>query len=310
MPRTIKILCAMLFFGLMTGLAQDPMEPGDQPPAATTEPVTTGALAILGQPFSAIKYSRTVKIMPDGTQQVIRNEQYSVQVARDAKGRVLLQTGPFELAGECNQQDFPKSPKCAGWGMLLYDPGTQTMNHWAVVGPKFVFYQVIIQMTPVQVAEAEELTLNIHQNMNQPEEEDSSVTWESLGQKQIEGVTATGVRTTTEQLPESSGKAPSKTIHEVWVSQEMKLVLRVIDGDPHGVETISGLEHLSLSPDPSMFIPDGGVVMRFGLSDLPGEAYSGGEFHFKNRPGAWGDGDGPDWSADGDIRDLAEWEVK
>jgi len=192
MPRTIRILCAMLVLGLMTGLAQSAVEPSDpsaaeeKPTATASEPETTGAAAVVGQPFSAIKYSRTVRILPDGTQQFIRNEQYSVQVARDAKGRVLLQTGPFEHHGheECDKQELPKSPKCGSWGMLLFDPVAQIMNHWAVVGPKFVFYQVIIQMTPEQIADVEELTLNIHQDMNKPEEEDSNVTWKSLGQKE------------------------------------------------------------------------------------------------------------------------------
>jgi hypothetical protein len=156
---------------------------------------------------------------------------------------------------------------------------------------------VIIQMTPTQIAKAEELTLNVHQNLNEPDAEDSSVTWKSLGQKEIEGVTATGVRTTTVHPPEYPGKTPTKTIHEVWVSTEMKLVIRVIDGNPHGVETISGLEHISQSSDPSLFIPHPreGPVMYYGNLHP-----QGADYYFKRKLEY----------ADGDIRNLAEWEVK
>jgi hypothetical protein len=91
----------------------------------------------------------------------------------------------------------------------------------------------------------------------------------------------------------------------------MKLVLQVIDGDPRGVETISGLEHLSQSPDPSMFTPVGGVIFHFGKPHPPGAEFSRGEFYFKEGPGVWNGGDDMrDWDADGDIRDLGEWEVK
>jgi hypothetical protein len=294
MPRSIKIICAMLVLGLMLCNAQDSAEPSDQPAAAAANSDTTNAIAVVGKPFSAIKYSRTVKVLPDGKQQFIRNEQYPVQLARDSKGRVLLQT--MHVQPECDQPESPKPPICPYWLLLIFDPAKQTMTHW-VEGEFSGGGTVIIQMTPAQITEAAELTLNVHQNLNEPDAEDSSVTWKSLGQKEIEGVTATGVRTTTMHPPEYPGKTPTKTIHEVWVSTEMKLVIRVIDGNPHGVETISGLEHLSQSPDPSLFIPHPreGFVIYYGNLHPPGADY-----YFKRKP---------DY-ANGDIRDLAEWEVK
>jgi hypothetical protein len=107
MTRTIKILCAMLVVGVMNCHAQSAVEPIHQPTAAS-DAEATGAVA--GQPFSAIKYSRTVKVLPDGKQEYIRNKQYSIQIARGSNRRVLL----------------------------LFEPQTRIMNHGAGVATNFV----------------------------------------------------------------------------------------------------------------------------------------------------------------------------
>jgi hypothetical protein len=72
------------------------------------------------------------------------------------------------------------------------------------------------------------------------------------------------------------GQAVQRTrIHEVWTSAEMQLIIRVIDGDPKGEESIWGLEKISLKPDPALFQPpDGfeiehrtpGQLLRWGVS--------------------------------------------
>jgi hypothetical protein len=64
----------------------------------------------------------------------------------------------------------------------------------------------------------------------------------------------------------------------------MRLVIRVIDGDPEGDEVISGLEHISLSPKSSLFQPPLDRILRDA----------------KNRS----------WAADHNIADLADWFVR
>ena len=59
----------------------------------------------------------------------------------------------------------------------------------------------------------------------------------------------------------ADGKA-TVTIHEVWTSTKMRLVLRVVDGDPLGEETVSGLNYISLTPDPGLFTPPEGRILR------------------------------------------------
>jgi len=50
-------------------------------------------------------------------------------------------------------------------------------------------------------------------------------------------------------------------IHEVWASAEMQIIVRVIDGDPNGEETVWGLEKISLAPDGALFRPPEGYDM-------------------------------------------------
>lgn len=77
-----------------------------------------------------------------------------------------------------------------------------------------------------------------------------------LGERTIEGIEARGHRWTLEYAKTESGRTVKLTrIHEVWVAPEMRLILRVIDGDPNGVATVWGLERLSLEPDPALFGP-------------------------------------------------------
>ena len=86
-----------------------------------------------------------------------------------------------------------------------------------------------------------------------------SVTTEDLGGKTGEGLRATGVGTTTMYPAGHSGnKTPIAIIHEVWKSPEMRLVVKIVDGDPHGEETIRTLNgcpcnliyrHSTLLPD-------------------------------------------------------------
>jgi hypothetical protein len=89
-----------------------------------------------------------------------------------------------------------------------------------------------------------------------PDTDAMSVTTEDLGEKTVEGLRATGVRTTV-MYPagHSRNKTPIAIIHELWTSQEMQLVVKIVDGDPHGEETIADLEQVSLQPDLSSFDP-------------------------------------------------------
>ncbi len=102
-----------------------------------------------------------------------------------------------------------------------------------------------------------------------------------LGKRSFKGVQATGIRTTVTRAG-PDGK-PASTIHEVWTSAKMRLVLRVVDGDPQGEETVSGLTAISLSPDAKLFqLPEGRSLRHWEERDTRG-------------------------FADADVRNLGEW---
>lgn len=52
---------------------------------------STTIVALAGHPFSAVKYARTIRVLPGGKQQFIRNERYPIRIARDSAGRLMMQ---------------------------------------------------------------------------------------------------------------------------------------------------------------------------------------------------------------------------
>jgi hypothetical protein len=70
---------------------------------------------------------------------------------------------------------------------------------------------------------------------------------------------------------DENGK-PKPTIHEVWTSAQMHLVLKVVDGDPHGDEVVSGLDHISLTPKSELFTPPTERILRQGKNPVHGMA--------------------------------------
>jgi hypothetical protein len=48
----------------------------------------------------------------------------------------------------------------------------------------------------------------------------------------------------------------------------MKLIVRVIDGDPNGIETIWGLEKVSMHPDPAEFRAPAGYELQHQISGV------------------------------------------
>ena len=285
MPMPVKIVCAMLVFGLMHCKAQSAVEQSDQPNAAASNPDTMSALAVTGQPFSAIKYTRTVKIMPDG-KRVIKTERYSILLARDAEGRVRVEGASPPV--ECEQPGLLVPLKCAYANIFVFDPMARTMTHWGE-GEIAAHEAAIIQVSASQFEEAERLTLTVEKNAYETDGEEREVIRENLGQKEIEGVSATGVRWSTAIPTGVPGqKATITHIHEVWTATEMQMVIKVIDGDPRDEETISGLEHITRAPDPSLFHPPEGYAI------------------YDWKTSRWIHSNG----ANGGIRGLAEWQVK
>ncbi len=136
----------------------------------------------------------------------------------------------------------------------MFDPVTETIINW--VGGGGTHITGISQLTPAEVTELYEITSGLHLLDSAPDDEaTSAVTTSRISERRtLMALEANGVRTTSAYPPGYSGnKLPITRIHEVWTSSDLNMVVRVIDGDPNGEETISGLEKVSLQPDPTLF---------------------------------------------------------
>jgi hypothetical protein len=233
--------------------------PGQE--VATTEQTTPSVAAITDQPFAATKYSRIVQNLPDG-KQMIKSERHSIRLARDAAGRMRVEgdNPPWD----CEDLTLPLPPKCPVSSVAVFDPSTGAMTHWPE-GEMGAHVAVAMNLSTTQLEDLAKSTLAIPDLTRDLDEEGATATTEDLGEKTIEGVDSHGVRTTA-TLPAGhlGNKPPKTTIHEVWVSTTMHLVMKVIDGDPQNEETISGLEHVTLSPGAALFSPPSGYEVQYG----------------------------------------------
>jgi len=158
----------------------------------------------------------------------------------------------------CDPPKVSKLPVCDEWYLVLFDPNQGVFWDWpdGEYGERTQYVEIALQSDQVEKAEQ-----NTSETPDLPSEiTDPGTSFLDLGERQIEGIRAKGIRTTTQGRNEAG--QPNVTIHEVWISPQMHLVLQVIDGDPAGEETISGLDRISLSPNPGLFQPPRERILR------------------------------------------------
>ena len=265
--RTSTITVSTTFILALANLsAQQPTSNNGKPTVEESAPPSASDAVVTGHPFSAIKYARRVKELPNGKQRILSNEQFPVQLARDAQGRIYMQDiGPLGDP-DCNLPQPPEPEVCPVWSAFVFDPLTQTITHWPE-GERAAHSAVVLKLSAAQVEDAENSTSAMPANELDWDTTGAIITKQDLGEKDIEGIQAAGVRTTnTIPAGHFGNKQPIVTIHEVWISQEMNLVVKIIDGDPQNEETISGLEHVSLQPDPALFQPPDGYGIQHRTS--------------------------------------------
>lgn len=241
--RTMNIIfrllfcCSILFLGNPLRAQRTDSDKNTSPPDAIT-----------GRPFSAVKFSRTIHTGPDG-KPVTTAEQRHMMVARDEDGRILMTESDSPTSESCDLPNLGALPVCDGWFVIIFDPNAALLWHWLTGNVNDTTQYVEFDLNSDQVAEDKRLT---SAPPVQPiQESEPGVGMEDLGEQSIEGIPARGVRTITFHSEDPSNRRV--TIHEVWTSVSMGLVLKVVDGDPGGDETVSGLDHISLAPDPALF---------------------------------------------------------
>jgi hypothetical protein len=218
----------------------------------------TDANAITGRPFSAVKFSSTIHIGRDG-KPVTTAEQRRVIVARDEDGRIFMTESGASTSEYCILPGMGTLSVCNEWLVIIFDPNVSLLWHWGVGKMDDKTQYVEFDLNSDQVAVDRRLTSA--PPLEPIQESEPGVSMEELGEQGIEGITVRGVRKITFHREDPSN--PRVTIHEVWTSVSMGLVLKIVDGDPEGDETISGLDHISLSPAPSLFkLPTERILRR------------------------------------------------
>ena len=228
-----------------------------------------GAGLVSGRPFSAMKYARTVRVLADGKQQFVRNDSYPVQIARDAEGRVRMQViDEDELDRDCDKPTEVTPPACPAWTVFVVNPVTRTISHWTE-GEAAAHITLDMPLSQPNLERAIRSTSDLPDVAPKADSDTSNVTITDLRTKIIDGVSAHGIRTTVLYPAGHAGNKIAQTrIHEVWVSPTLNLIVRVVDGNPEGVETIRGLEKISVRPEPSLFSPPAGYESQHQSSDI------------------------------------------
>lgn len=238
---------------------------GQKELAATRSQASEGVTgAIPDRPFSATKYAMRVRVLPDGKLRFLGNERYPTKIARDAQGRIMMQTvDPEELSPECDELRLLSPPPCPSWTVFVIDPVAHTVAHWTE-GERAAHIVVDMPISDSNLEQAIRSTSNLPAPLAGFSTDEGDVKTVDFGSRVIDGVVAHGVRT----ILENRASHRLTRIHEVWIAAEMNLIVRVVDGDPNGTETVWGLKKVSLHPDPALFSAPEGYERQHQVSDV------------------------------------------
>lgn len=203
---------------------------------------TLTAAPVMGEPYSAVQEQRMVQTLPDGSK-VNRGSSHHA-VLRDSQGRVRVEQ---PLVCAC------KDTKTTVVMVYVLDPVAHTMTTWSTGGAKVATTFKLPEDTP-KPAETVSLTPASGANSRRPQ---PIITTENLPEEVLQGVAVDVVKTTTIVPAGRSGNDADITkTHEVWTSQEMKLVLKEEWSDPRtGLRTVDLADFVRGDPDAALFRP-------------------------------------------------------
>lgn len=235
-----------------------------------------GAATVKGAPYSATVTNESVQTLSDGTH---ITQSSSGSAARDSQGRTRQDT-PLPSLGALTPEDAPHlvliQDPVAGVSYTLnltektawkhaIPPGAPGMAA-ATVTTNTVFVRSM-PASGTEVPAPPPLPAPGAQFMIQKRlaENAGDVTTENLGTQVIEGVQATGVRTTqTIAAGKIGNDRPISIVTEVWTSPELKTIVLSKRNDPRTGEQTFKLTNIQRSdPDPSLFT----IPSDFNLND-------------------------------------------
>jgi hypothetical protein len=239
------------------------------------------ATPVQGAPYSATITNESVQSLADGN----RITQSSTgTTARDSLGRTR-QDAPLPTIGNMSPADAPHI-------VFIQDPvaeSSYTLNltdKTAMKGPSMMSVSglppgpglavragtfdapVAIRGVagPANTVHLQPQMIAIQKNVIAAE--DGQTQTEDLGSKTMEGVLATGTRSTlTIPAGQIGNDKPLSIVTEVWTSQELKSIIYSKRSDPRmGDQTFKLTNIVRAEPDPSLFI----VPADFKILDTPG----------------------------------------
>ena len=234
---------------------------------------------VTGAPYSATAVTETTQVLADGNRIVNKMES---QVARDGQGRTWRQEtmsniGP--LATKAPKMAFINDPVAKVSYVL--DLNDKTANVVKLPppgqGPGIATARVLAPNIATSTAADEGVAIQkrvliagggpgVEQRVWVNNDDASQVKTESLGTQVIEGVPATGTRTTrTIPAGEIGNERPLEITSEVWTSPDLQTVVMSKRNDPRMGETVYKLTNIQRAePDPSLFQVPSGFTTKQG----------------------------------------------
>ena len=234
---------------------------------------------VTGAPYTATAVTETTQVLADGNRIVNKTES---QLARDSQGRTRRQEtmnnlGP--LATNAPNMAFINDP--VGKVSYVLDLNDKTARVIKVPAPG----QEGVEPTPMALAPMVKdgtgapgqatfqkrvliaggaAGAGVEQRVWVSSAEDGQVKTESLGKQTIEGVTATGTRTTrTIPAGEIGNERPLEITSEVWTSPDLQILVLSKRTDPRIGETVYRLTNIQRGdPEPSLFQVPSGFTMK------------------------------------------------
>ena len=225
-----------------------------------------------GRPYSAEAVNETVQVLGDGNR-ISRTS--TTRVYRDGEGRtrrdMLAEDGAVRtiaIADNVAQVNYTLDPKekiAYKSGGNIVAPGGRGGTYTLTQRPEGQASAAAPTSTATAVGRGGGGGGAV---MRTPAPDDPNVKKEDLGTQNVEGVSATGTRTTTIIPVGQIGNAREiRIVSEQWFSEELQVLVMTRHSDPRTGETTYRLRNiLRAEPDPSLFtVPADYTVQQRGV---------------------------------------------
>jgi hypothetical protein len=245
----------------LTLMAQPPGPPphggGWFGPGSRIMPFGSGmAATVTGAPYSAVETTEMVQQLADGNTIVERQQ---TNLYRDAQGRVRIEHTMPARPGSSDQ--------AARKTVSIFDPvaGSTYMLQPA----EMKAYKSGMRPRPPADAGAQQARPLRHAEGGASARQ---VQTENLGLQTINGLAATGTRTT-QTIPTGAigNTQPIQIVREVWMSQDLKIPVMIKTTDPRFGNTVMQLTNVqTTNPDPALFQVPAGYTVQSSPGRMPG----------------------------------------